>query len=189
MPGRLWRLSFPLLIQDTFSWTFALPRTLLLFFLSSCSSSTMWWQLYCFRIRMSTATLSPGTGWCCFTVSVLVSFDKIKLHGVRLFFLPLSCESYSSFFLVEPVVPESPPLWSQSCAHSLHFGYLTLHRAATWSFLVTFYAVIQLSKYLPCFPTGYGFLRIAIALYFFIVSLEFLLMDNKLQKPLLHRTV
>ena len=39
------------------------------------------------------------------------------------------------------------------------------------------------------YPTGYGFLRIAVALYFFTVSLELLLMGKKPQKPTLHRTL
>ena len=40
-------------------------------------------------------------------VSILVSFDKIKLRGVRLSSCLCPAKSYSSFFLVGPGMPSS----------------------------------------------------------------------------------
>ena len=133
--------------------------------------------------------------------SNLVTWNRVVLlHGERFGFVWQNKIAWSQAFLPAFALrrvtappsqwgQERRPLWSQAWACSVRVGYLTLHRAATWSSLVTFYAVIQLSQYLPCFPTGYGFLRIAVALYFFTVSLELLLMGKKPQKPTLHRTL
>ena len=168
-----------------FSGTFALPGTLSVFFLSPLSSLTMWWQLYCFQTRRSTAISSPGTGWCCFMVKHYSFVWQDKLRETRLLLVPLSsCEELQLLFSGGAgVVLECPPLWSQSGSCSRGFGYLTLRLAATWLCLVTFYTIIKLFKYLPHFPIDHGLLRIAVALCFFIVSLELPLMGNELQTP------
>lgn len=113
-------------------------------FLSSLSSSIMWWQRYCFQTGMLTAISSPGTGWCCFTVR------HVRLHGqgrlwCQVLLVPLSFwEELQQFHSGGArVVLE--------CSFSVKPMQLAFWAFVTWPFvwqppnycLVTFYIVIK----------------------------------------------
>lgn len=106
-----------------------LAGVLFVFLLFCISSLIMWWPPYCSQTRMWTATLSPGTGWCCCTVRWTLSCDKMSglkltsnLYRFLLRVLTLYFLKESELFL------GSPYLWPWN--NSLKSGKFT-----SWLFL------------------------------------------------------